>query len=54
MSDVRTKVDALKDLGEKITGKTITIDENETVVSILDKITENYDGGDTPTEDTNT
>lgn len=54
MSDARTKVDALKDLGEKITGKTITIDENETIVSIIDKITENYDGGDTPTEDTKT
>lgn len=41
----RTKVDALKDLGEKITGETINVGENETIVEILDKITEQ---GSTP------
>lgn len=38
----RTKIDALKDLGEKITGKTLTITDDDTIVTVLDKITENY------------
>lgn len=41
----RTKVDALKDLGEKVTGTNIGITENETIVEMLDKITANYNGG---------
>jgi len=45
MKNDRTKVDALKDLGEKVTGATLTPDENETVVGIIDKIAENYSGG---------
>mgnify|MGYP003289663472 CR=1 FL=1 len=45
MSETRTKVDALKDLGEKVTGKTINTDENETIVGILDKIANDYEGG---------
>lgn len=45
MIQTRTKVDALKDLGEKMTGETINVEENETIVGILDKITEQ---GNTP------
>lgn len=51
MSDTRTKVDALKDLGEKLTGKTIEIEENETIVSMLDKITAKYNEVDWVTVD---
>ena len=40
----RTKVEALKDLGEKVTGKTIAIEEKDTIVSMLDKITKAYKG----------
>lgn len=32
MSETRTKVEALKDLGEKVTGSTIEVGENETAV----------------------
>lgn len=46
MGNVRTKVDALKDLGEKITGK--TFGNEDTVVEMIDEITKNYDGGSTP------
>lgn len=45
MGATRTKVDALKDLGEKVTGSTLDIPENETIVGILDKITDKYSGG---------
>lgn len=45
MAYVRTKVDALKDLGEKVTGQTIGVEENETIVGVLDKITAEYSGG---------
>lgn len=41
----RTKVDALKELGEKITGSTLVAEENETIVGMIDKIAENYSGG---------
>lgn len=47
MKNDRTKVDALKDLGEKVTGATLTPSENETVVGIIDKIADNYSGGGT-------
>lgn len=43
--DIRTKVDALKDLGEKVTGATLVPEENETVVGMIDKIAEHYEGG---------
>lgn len=45
MANARTKVDALKDLGEKVTGATLVADENETIVGMIDKITDNYSGG---------
>lgn len=45
MADTRTKVDALKDLGEKVTGNTLEVGENETIVGMLDKIADNYSGG---------
>lgn len=45
MENTRTKVEALKDLGDKVTGTTINIEQNETIVGMLDKITENYTGG---------
>lgn len=45
MSETRTKVDALVDLGKKITGQDINAEENETIVGMLDKITKNYTGG---------
>lgn len=51
MIDNRTKVDALKDLGEKITGTTIGVKENETIVGVIDKITSNYSGGGSVSED---
>lgn len=41
----RTKVDALKELGEKVTGSTLVAEENETIVGMIDKIAENYSGG---------
>ena len=43
MDDTRTKVDALKELGEKVTGK--TLDAHDTVVEMIDEITKNYEGG---------
>lgn len=45
MAEMRTKVDALKDLGEKVTGATLVADENETIVGMIDKIADNYSGG---------
>ena len=51
MIDNRTKVDALKDLGEKITGATIDVKENETIVGVIDKIASNYSGGGSVSED---
>lgn len=50
MIQTRTKVDALKDLGEKVTGATLPSEENETIVGMIDKIAENYsgDGGGYP------
>lgn len=45
MENTRTKIDALKDLGDKVTGQSIVMDENETIVGMIDKITANYEGG---------
>ena len=42
MGDVRTKIEALKDLGDKVTGKTINVEENDTIVGMIDKIAKNY------------
>lgn len=42
MNDTRTKVDAIKELGEKITGK--TLDAHDTIVEMIDEITKNYEG----------
>lgn len=47
----RTKVDALKDLGNKLTGSTLATRANETVVGMIDKITSNYEGGGSGTEE---
>lgn len=43
MANEKTKAQALKELGEKITGKTLTSDN--TVVGMIDQITNNYSGG---------
>lgn len=43
MANEKTKAQALKDLGEKVTGKTLTSDN--TIVGMLDQITDNYSGG---------
>lgn len=45
MGNERTKVDALKKLGEKVTGATLVASENETVVGMIDKIADSYSGG---------
>lgn len=45
MIQTRTKVDALKDLGEKVTGATLPSEENETIVGMIDQIAEAYTGG---------
>lgn len=45
MGNDRTKVDALKDLGEKVTGATLVPSENETIVGMIDKIANKYSGG---------
>ena len=42
MANERTKTIALKDLGEAVTGKTLSCTDADTVVSMLDKITAEY------------
>jgi hypothetical protein len=46
MANERTKTIALKDLGEAVTGKTLSCTDADTVVSMIDKITAEYSGGD--------
>ena len=43
MNDTRTKVDAIRELGEKVTGK--ELEPQDTIVEMIDEITKNYEGG---------
>lgn len=43
MANEKTKTKALKELGEKVTGK--TLNNNATVVGMLNQIADNYSGG---------
>lgn len=40
----------MKDLGEKITGQTINVPDDETIVGIIDKITKKYTAPTIPTK----